>query len=58
MAIFVVTNTESGWDCVSGVYEADNEQQVIDMFLQETGQTKEEWERTNIVQKETLHKLN
>ena len=58
MAIFVVTNTEMGWNCVSDVYEADNKQQVINMFLEQTGETEEQWERTNVVHKKTLYKLN
>lgn len=33
--IFVVTNTEMGWDCVCGVYLANSKQEVIDYLGEE-----------------------
>lgn len=33
--IFVITNPELGWDCVTGVYLANTEQDVIDHLGEE-----------------------
>ena len=34
MKYFVLTNTEAGWDCVRGIYQAVDEQPVRD-FIEE-----------------------
>jgi hypothetical protein len=46
--LFVVTNPQNGWDCVSGtIYEADNEEQVLQHIADERGITLEELEDNN-----------
>lgn len=46
MAIFVTTNPQAGWDCVSSVYEADSKEQVLEFVAQERGVSVEELEET------------
>lgn len=49
--IFVVTNPESGWDCVRGVYEADSKEDVEEAILNEEGleEKPEYWEDTHCI---------
>lgn len=52
MKIFVVTNTEKGWDCVEGVYKAKSEEQVIEFLGDDYD------ERCHIIHEETITKIN
>lgn len=49
--IFVVTNPESGWDCVRGVYEAESEEQLKKWLLKDDGyeEEPENWEYTHCI---------
>lgn len=35
MSYFVFTDTEAGWDCVRGIYQAESEQDVKDYIEEE-----------------------
>lgn len=54
MRVFVVTNVESGWDCVRGVYYADSEEALAKLLADEEDLSVEEWEETNIIHNELL----
>lgn len=51
MNIYVVTNPESGWDCVKGVYEVESEEKLKEHLLIQQGYTEEPegWEDNNII---------
>lgn len=50
--IFVVTNTEDGWDCVRGVYKADNEDVVYEHLAEEQEREVEVLKRTYVVHRQ------
>jgi len=56
-SIFVVTNPENGWDCVSGVYEADNEEDIKQFIADQRGLTLEELEDNDDIIVHEVHTI-
>ena len=54
--VYVVTNPEHGWDCVTGVYLANSEEEVNAYLLKEEGydEEPENWEDTRIITRQSL----
>ena len=56
MPIYVVTNPEAGWDCVNGVYKAENEEQVK-KFIKDMDGYKgddDEWDSVHVIHETTM----
>lgn len=54
--LFVVTNPEAGWDCVSGVYEEESQEILKKFLLQREGYSEEpeNWEYTHCIHEVTI----
>ena len=55
--VFVVTCPENGWDCVVGVYEAKDEDEVYNYLQEMYGKSREIIENEYVVHEERIIKL-
>jgi hypothetical protein len=51
---FIITYPESGWDCVRGLYLAENEEEVWKVFAEGRAQTIEKLKEKYIIHSQNL----